>query len=124
MKYLHHISLGICFVILALIGTGCIGPQWEEYEAKIDQALEDYKGGVITHQEFNQIREQEAENFRKEAAAAIKEQTQGPITGNPAIDALIGIAGTVAAGMYGLNRHRDKMRVLRGEAVNTPVNPS
>ena len=120
-KYLSAIIWAAAIYIGACALSGCIGPQWDEYEAKVDQLLEDYKGGVITHDEFNDLREQAAEDFRADAKEEIAAQTRGPITGNPLLDSLIGAAGLALGSVYGLNRHRNKTRaVVMKEARQDP----
>lgn len=90
--------------------------------------------GVITRAEFD-ARQAELQALQAAKArevedrvearteAAVAAATPAPITGNVAIDLLLGLAGTALATGVGVNRMRDRRRVKRGEPTSTEAAP-
>lgn len=122
-----------CLAVLALCAS-CVLPSdiAELRQAQGDLAaataadLRQLELGVITRAEFDarqaELQAQQAATVREveerveaRTDAAVAAATPAPITGNPAIDLLLGLAGTAVATGFGVNRMRDHRRALRGE---------
>jgi hypothetical protein len=123
----------ICLATIALCAS-CVLPSdiAELRQAQGDLAaataadLRELELGVITRAEFDarqaelqarqeaKVREVE-DRVEARTEAAVAAATPAPITGNPAVDILLGLAGTALATGVGVNRMRDHRRAMRGE---------
>ncbi|MGB5735307.1 MAG: hypothetical protein WBM40_12795, partial [Thiohalocapsa sp.] len=57
------------------------------------------------------------QKIRDRTEAVLKAATSTPLTGNPLVDAALGLGGTALAAAFGVNRYRDGKRRQRHEPV-------
>ena len=83
-----------------------------EFEARARQNLEDFQSGTITKAEYLErdleFKEELTDSTEARLADWSESMQNGPITGNPMVDLVIGSIPAVLGGGYLLNRSRDK----------------
>lgn len=126
--------------LCACLAVSCVMPSdiadlrrvQADYAHATAEDLRRLENGLITRDEYDrrQAELMETHNASVEAVeerveartdAALAAATPIPITGNPAIDLLLGLAGTAAATGFGVNKLRDRRRAMRGEPVKPEV---
>lgn len=120
---MRHALLTALYAALAIIGglslTGCVATSGDIRD--LADRVEEYEDGALTDAEFAaalELKAREVEERAKAAAAAVAEAAaNGPAGWLKLIGGVVASAG--AAG-YGVNRHRDTKRRMRGEAVDAP----
>ena len=112
-------------IALALALASCASlADLRDFEDAARRNLEDFKAGLITEEEFRErdlaLKEELTDSTEERIEEWGKAIQEGPITGNPLIDLVIGSIPTVVGGGYLLNRQRDQRRRKRGEPVDSP----
>ena len=96
--------------------------------AEIERAVAEYRSDAITGEELDKrvtAANQEAAKETRSVIEEVQERTEaniaaiknGPITGNPILDALLTAGVSAGTAYFGVNKVRDGRRRMRGEPV-------
>jgi len=116
--------IAFLLITLALLPACASISDLRDYQDRAEAALAEFRDGTITEEQYlareADNRKQLTESTEDMVAAWAEKIQDGPITGQPLIDLMIGSLPAVLGGGYLLNQSRDRRRRRRGENVELP----
>ena len=134
MKKAYLVAIALCASCVLPSDIAELRQAQSDLAAATAADLRQLELGVITRAEFDarqaelqalqeaKVREVE-DRVEARTDAAVAAATPAPITGNVAVDLLLGLAGTALATGVGVNRMRDRRRAQRGEPIALEAAP-